>query len=57
MLPLMLAECDICNISSVDETCCAVDSQHMCPFPVQHSEAHNINACAAERLDALMLSA
>ncbi len=51
MLPLMLAECDSCNTSSVaDETCCALDSQHMCPFSVQHSEAHNINACAAECL-------
>ena len=51
MLPLMLAECEFCNTSSVDDvTCCAVDSQHMCPFPVQHSEAHNINACAAECL-------
>ena len=51
MLPLMLAECEFCNTSSVDDvSCCAVDSQHMCPFPVQHSEAHNINACAAECL-------
>ncbi len=41
MLPLLLAECDSCNTSSVaDETYCALDSQHLCPFPVQHSEAH-----------------
>ena len=41
MLPLMLAECDSCNTSSVaDETYCVLNSQHMCPFPVQHSEVH-----------------
>ena len=47
----MLAECDFCNTSSVvDETCCALDPQYMCPLPVQQSEAHSINACAAECL-------
>ena len=50
MLPLMLAEGDFCNISSIDEICCALDSQRVCPSILRTSSTcarilHRIPIC------------
>ena len=29
-------------------SCCALEPEHMCPFPARHLDAQDMNACAAE---------